>query len=85
MAILITLAGCGSRFHHDPRWKADSVDTGAEWQVNQDHYVEDTETAFQWTIYTSTKSRTPDFSYWTTQSSSKELTTTQAKQQLGIL
>jgi hypothetical protein len=85
VVILITLSGCGSRFHYDPRWKAYSVGTGTEWQVNRDHYVGDSETAFQWTIYTGTKSRTPDFSYWTTQSSWKELTTAQAKQQLGIL
>jgi hypothetical protein len=85
VVILITLSGCGTRFHYDPRWKAYSVGTEAEWQVNQDHYVEDSETTFQWTIYTGTKSRTPDFSYWTTQSSWKKLTIAQSKQQLGIL
>ncbi len=83
--VLIALTGCGANFNYDPYWKAYSVNTGAKWEVNADHYIKDSDTVFQWTIYTATKSRTPDFTYWTTQSSWKEITTTLAKKQLGVL
>ena len=80
---LFALSGCGNKFNYNPQWKYYSSNTGAEWQVNQDHYVEDSDTKFQWTIYTATKSRNPDFSYWTTGTSWRQLSPEQAKKQLG--
>lgn len=82
-AILLFLTGCGNQFHYDSNWKAISAEIGTQWQVNQDHVLTDSDSAFQWTIYVGAKAKTPNFTYWTTQSSWKQLSPAQAKQQLG--
>ncbi|MHB1628965.1 MAG: hypothetical protein ACYCVB_11450 [Bacilli bacterium] len=84
-ASFFLLTGCGNQATYDPIWKVNSVNTGAQWEVNQSHDNIDSDTEFRWTIYTATKSRTPDYTYWTTKTSWKQLSNGQAKKLAGDL
>lgn len=80
---LLVLSGCGNQFQYNPQWKSWLTNINAQWEVNQDHIVLDSHTSFEWTIYAATRSRQPNFTYWTTKSSWKRLSSDQAKRQLG--
>lgn len=80
---LFVLSGCGKQQQYDSKWKSYNLNNPGQWQVNYDKYITDSDTEFQWTLYVGNRSKSPDYTAWTTQTSWKLISSKQAKAELG--
>lgn len=81
----VFVTGCSTQAAYSPQWKMYVPGVGGTWQVNDDRAVLDSHSQFRWTIYFGTNSPSPNYTYWTTDTSWLPVSQRKAEAQLGLL